>query len=163
MRAASADFPALILVLDGGGCRRLVAAPAESGRNCAGISAPSAIFANNFVLWSEAGYFDGAAELKPLLHLWSLGVEEQFYLIWPLLIWWWWRREVRWLAAIALVVAVSFAMNVMVVADGAALCGVLSPAYPPVATGRRRVVGVLAHDGTPSAGRRAMAVSIAVG
>jgi peptidoglycan/LPS O-acetylase OafA/YrhL len=33
------------------------------------------------VLWREAGYFDTSANLKLLLHLWSLGIEEQFYLI----------------------------------------------------------------------------------
>ena len=42
--------------------------------------ASSAAFVTNFVLWNESGYFDRAAETKPLLHLWSLGVEEQFYL-----------------------------------------------------------------------------------
>jgi peptidoglycan/LPS O-acetylase OafA/YrhL len=46
--------------------------------------AASAAFVPNIVLWREAGYFDPDAELKPLLHLWSLGVEEQFYLAWPL-------------------------------------------------------------------------------
>lgn len=40
----------------------------------------------NIALWREAGYFDSSSETKPLLHLWSLGVEEQFYLAWPLLI-----------------------------------------------------------------------------
>ena len=44
----------------------------------------SALFFPNFVYWSEAGYFDSAAESKYLLHTWSLGVEEQFYLFWPL-------------------------------------------------------------------------------
>jgi peptidoglycan/LPS O-acetylase OafA/YrhL len=42
------------------------------------------LFYSNLLLWSEAGYFDVSAQVKPLLHLWSLGVEEQFYLIWPL-------------------------------------------------------------------------------
>ena len=40
-------------------------------------------FTSNILLWRETGYFDIAAVRKPLLHLWSLGVEEQFYLVWP--------------------------------------------------------------------------------
>lgn len=40
----------------------------------------------NFVLWRQTGYFEGAAELKPLLHVWSLGIEEQYYLIMPALL-----------------------------------------------------------------------------
>jgi peptidoglycan/LPS O-acetylase OafA/YrhL len=43
-------------------------------------------FISNLLLWSESGYFDSSSQLKPLLHLWSLGVEEQFYLFWPLLL-----------------------------------------------------------------------------
>ena len=43
-------------------------------------------FVANLALWSEAGYFDAASETKPLLHLWSLGVEEQFYFVWPFLL-----------------------------------------------------------------------------
>ncbi len=39
---------------------------------------------SNFFFWSESGYFDVAASSKPLLHTWSLSVEEQFYLIWPI-------------------------------------------------------------------------------
>jgi peptidoglycan/LPS O-acetylase OafA/YrhL len=41
---------------------------------------------SNVLLLGETGYFDTASSLKPLLHLWSLGVEEQFYLVWPLLL-----------------------------------------------------------------------------
>jgi peptidoglycan/LPS O-acetylase OafA/YrhL len=48
-------------------------------------------FLSNFTFWRETGYFDSAAETKPLLHLWSLGVEEQFYIVWPLIIWALWR------------------------------------------------------------------------
>ena len=45
-----------------------------------------AMFFPNILFWSQVGYFDTSAISKPLLHLWSLGVEEQFYLIWPLLL-----------------------------------------------------------------------------
>lgn len=41
-------------------------------------------FTGNFALWQQAGYFSGAAELKPLLHIWSLAIEEQYYLLLPL-------------------------------------------------------------------------------
>jgi peptidoglycan/LPS O-acetylase OafA/YrhL len=39
---------------------------------------------SNVFFWSLSGYFDTASEAKPLLHTWSLGVEEQFYLLWPI-------------------------------------------------------------------------------
>lgn len=44
-------------------------------------------FGSNFFFWSETGYFDTAGALKPLLHTWSLAVEEQFYIILPLVLW----------------------------------------------------------------------------
>lgn len=47
----------------------------------------TALFGSNFVFWSEASYFDLDAITKPLLHTWSLGIEEQFYIIFPLLLW----------------------------------------------------------------------------
>ncbi|CAH9018088.1 acyltransferase family protein [Candidatus Nitrosacidococcus sp. I8] len=49
--------------------------------------ATSAGFIQNFMLWSESGYFDLSSIQKPLLHLWSLSVEEQFYIFWPLILW----------------------------------------------------------------------------
>ena len=46
----------------------------------------AAIFCSNFLFWDEDGYFDTVAELKPLLHTWSLAIEEQFYIVFPLLL-----------------------------------------------------------------------------
>ncbi|MFL5239959.1 MAG: acyltransferase family protein [Rhizomicrobium sp.] len=46
----------------------------------------TAFFASNFEFWREVGYFDVGADQKPLLHLWSIAVEEQFYLLFPALL-----------------------------------------------------------------------------
>ncbi len=52
-----------------------------------GRSQIAALFSvSNILFWKQAGYFDGPSILKPLLHTWSLGVEEQFYIVFPLLI-----------------------------------------------------------------------------
>ena len=52
-------------------------------------------FVSNILFWRESGYFDTAAELKPLLHTWSLAVEEQFYIIFPLFLIMFWRLGKR--------------------------------------------------------------------
>ena len=70
-------------------------------------------FAANLVYWQEAGYFDAAAETKTLLHLWSLAVEEQFYLIWPVLIWAAWRLRLKTVWVVAVLLIASFAWNVL--------------------------------------------------
>ncbi len=72
--------------------------------------AAGAGFVANWALWGEAGYFDNAAETKPLLHLWSLGVEEQFYLLWPLALWVLWKRQLDVLTATLLLAWISYAV-----------------------------------------------------
>lgn len=78
-------FPALALVtaccLIAGYCLLLE----DEYRQLGWHAAAGAGFVANIALWAETGYFERAADLKPLLHLWSLGVEEQFYVLWPLL------------------------------------------------------------------------------
>ena len=74
--------------------------------------AAGAGFVSNLALWREAGYFDVSADLKPLLHLWSLGVEEQYYLLWPLMVALLARRP-RWFWPLILAAtALSFYLNV---------------------------------------------------
>lgn len=69
-------------------------------------------FISNFLLWFETGYFDNAAETKPLLHLWSLGIEEQFYIIWPFFIWLAWKKKLNLSAITVILIIVSFLFNV---------------------------------------------------
>jgi peptidoglycan/LPS O-acetylase OafA/YrhL len=75
-------------------------------------AAYSAVGGANLYFYWNTGYFDQAAELMPLLHLWSLGVEEQFYVVWPLLLAgiMWIARGKAWvtIAAILAVIGVSF-------------------------------------------------------
>ncbi|VFR39843.1 O-antigen acetylase [plant metagenome] len=105
-------FPALLLVL----VSSLVAGwfllfpdeYKELGKHVAG----GAAFVSNLVLWNEAGYFDVTAEKKPLLHLWSLGIEEQFYFFWPLALWLAWKLRLNFLLLAVAAMAVSFFLNI---------------------------------------------------
>ncbi len=77
--------------------------------------AASATFVSNFTLWNESGYFDAAADSKPLLHLWSLAIEEQFYIVWPLLLGLVWRRKRGFLLVTLFVGAASFGVNIFTI------------------------------------------------
>jgi peptidoglycan/LPS O-acetylase OafA/YrhL len=82
----------------------VVLIPGDLRDFCRSLSAV-AVFGSNILFWSESGYFDTAAPLKPLLHTWSLAVEEQFYLLYPLGLLFAWKLGTRWtlrlLAALA--------------------------------------------------------------
>lgn len=70
-------------------------------------------FISNFLFWNESGYFDAGADTKPLLHLWSLGIEEQFYFVWPLMLHWAWKRRASLPYGMAAIIAASFAINII--------------------------------------------------
>ncbi|MGC2449480.1 MAG: acyltransferase family protein [Candidatus Sulfotelmatobacter sp.] len=105
-------FPALLLVLAVsavfGWFFLLPPEYAQLGKHIVG----GAAYAENFVLQREAGYFDTKSFLKPLMHLWSLGIEEQFYLTYPFLLWVSWRLRRNVLAILLPLVIVSFYLNV---------------------------------------------------
>ena len=108
-------FPALLLVLLACmviGCFALL--PDEYAQLGTHVAAGAGMIMN-LALWREAGYFDNSGETKPLLHLWSLGVEEQFYILWPFLLWLLWKRKPLVLPLMLGFAAVSFFMNVSTV------------------------------------------------
>ena len=62
-------------------------------------------FSSNILFWSETGYFHPTAQYKPLLHTWSLAVEEQYYILFPLFLMLAWQFGKRWILATLIVVA----------------------------------------------------------
>lgn len=104
-------FPALILVLLTTYGVGLFVMQSDDFRLLTIHIVRSAGFILNFRLIAEAGYFDTAADLKPLLHLWSLSIEEQFYLVWPLVVYFLWKRRINMLAVAAIFFS-SFLFNV---------------------------------------------------
>lgn len=79
-------FPALVLVLASVYGVAWFSFLGPEFKDMGFTMAAGAGFVANLALWSQSGYFDSAAELKPLLHLWSLGIEEQFYILWPVVL-----------------------------------------------------------------------------
>jgi peptidoglycan/LPS O-acetylase OafA/YrhL len=112
-------FPALILVLIGsyavGWYLLLPDEYKQLGKHISG----GAGFASNLILWNESGYFDSTSDTKPLLHLWSLGIEEQFYILWPLLLGLVWKRRLNFLTITVAIAVASFAYNVYTVQNNA--------------------------------------------
>lgn len=104
-------FPALILVMASSLIFGWFALVSEEFQQLGKHVASGAAFIVNFILVGESGYFDTAADTKPMLHLWSLAVEEQFYLIWPAVLWLAWRRRFSLIWITVLVAVASFYFN----------------------------------------------------
>jgi len=99
-------FPALSLVLGFGLIAGWICLNFMEYKQLTKHTGSSAIFITNFMLLREAGYFDNAADTKPMLHLWSLAIEEQFYLAWPLVLMFF-KRLTRWLFPVLVVLLLS--------------------------------------------------------
>jgi peptidoglycan/LPS O-acetylase OafA/YrhL len=88
----------------------------------------TAFFASNIGFWREIGYFDVVADQKPLLHLWSIAVEEQFYVLFPaILLVVAGRSKARALATVSIILAASFAFNLRAVHAGPAFAFYMLP------------------------------------
>jgi peptidoglycan/LPS O-acetylase OafA/YrhL len=93
IRRANRIFPALIMVLLFSLIFGWFALFVDEYKSLGRSIAAGAGFVANINLYKEVGYWDVSSKLKPLLHLWSLGVEEQFYLAFPFFLWVIWRSK----------------------------------------------------------------------
>lgn len=105
-------FPALIVVL-GTTCILgwFLLYPGEI-KNLGKHVVGGAVFISNILLWKETGYFNSAAEFKPLLHLWSLGIEEQFYLFFPVALWFADKKGFALPRFLAILLTISFGFSI---------------------------------------------------
>jgi len=121
------------------------------------------VFAANIYFWRDADYFSPAAEQKPLLHIWSLGVEEQFYILYPLilvLLARWWPRRAPY--AIGVLTIGSLAANVLALFVGGGV-----PAFFLLPTrawelGVGALLAFLPAQAAPRAAAARVAVSVGV-
>jgi peptidoglycan/LPS O-acetylase OafA/YrhL len=140
-------FPALIVVLAACLAAGWVILP-DSDFQSLGINIfGGAAFSSNLVLLSQAGYFDIIAPQKPLLHLWSLGIEEQFYIVWPVLLLLAFSRQISIVVVAVALFIVSFAWNVHI-------AGSIADFFLPVTRAWELMIGgiiaaVAQQTGTP--------------
>ena len=141
-------FPALVLVLLATmTLSSLMLTPDEVERVGRHVVA-GALFSSNIALWREAGYFDAASSTKPLLHLWSLGIEEQFYLLWPAIILLLSKARRHRLAIVIAIGVASFAVNVLTIGPDPT-----AAFYSPASRAWELMIGAAIGIASLSAGR----------
>jgi peptidoglycan/LPS O-acetylase OafA/YrhL len=121
-------FPALFVMLAATTVFACVAMlPGELVRYARSLAATT-IFGSNVLFFSETSYFDAGSHVKPLLHTWSLAIEEQFYIAWPLLLAWVGvDRPVRLKTIVALVSVASFVAALLIMKRDASAAFYLLP------------------------------------
>lgn len=108
-------FPALLTVLISCLIFGWISLFADEYMQLGKLIAGSSSFTANIVLYSETGYFNTLSATKPLLHIWSLGVEEQFYIVFPLLMVFIFRSRLSAKASISFLIFISFSASLYVI------------------------------------------------
>lgn len=83
--------------------------------NLGKYTASSIIFLSDIFSYKQSGYFDNTSDTKPMLHLWSLSVEWQFYILWPLLLIFSWKHKWSIFQVSLLILATSFLINIILI------------------------------------------------
>lgn len=105
-------LPALSLVLFVSTIVALTVYLPETLKNYGKSLASVSVFSSNFFFWKSIGYFAEPIEAQPLLHTWSLAVEEQFYIFYPLLLWLLAKRAINVRNTLLLIAAGSLALSI---------------------------------------------------
>ncbi|HKU71936.1 MAG TPA: acyltransferase family protein [Burkholderiales bacterium] len=120
-------FPALVLVLVVSLAFSWIDLFPEEFKKMSANTFAGATFAGNIIEIFQSPYFEPIQVYNPMLHLWSLGIEEQFYILWPLLLGLVWTRRKGFLALTLLVALASFAANIWYTATDKDLWAFFSP------------------------------------
>jgi peptidoglycan/LPS O-acetylase OafA/YrhL len=138
-------FPALLVVLAAclvAGWYLLIP---DEFRDLARHVLASAGFFSNWLLWHHNPYFGTDADTRPLQHLWSLAVEEQFYIAWPVVLWLAWRLRLNIALVLAILAIGSFALNIADTFDPSFASTQIAFASPQTRAWELLVGGLLAH------------------
>lgn len=156
-------IPALVAVWIGVGCFGYFALLPKDLSDLGFSLATSALFISNLFFFADTGYFASASEYKPLLHTWSLSIEEQFYLVWPLAlfaVWRWLPRRAGMAVVVVMVVASLAYAQIRVSGDPDAAFYLIPSRFWELGLGALLACFMIRHAPGPWVARYASAVGL---